>query len=607
MSLRQELSLFFGGLLLLVLSLVVWLNYHGLTNTLEAGLKKQFSPQPFLQVAQSERQLLLERARTLVANQLVTSYRVEAIAGLTGPGETSPKLRQARAAGAAPGGLRTALASLYDQTLVVLSGAGAQSSNDLIALTTDDGTLLMETLGVTSEAFAQSPEIALSSEADNLAQAAPRFWELALAEGDLRGYLIYPDGKLYLVGASWFLRGDYFDGLAVVGTAVDREFLSRVAGDSLVFVRYGDQVLGATDQAQTLGEQIGKFDPGAAGERIWRAADGKRYLVKSEPLFAHYSEKGQEGTVSPTQEIGRIAFLRDMAEVEAIAFEQSRVSLLTGLAALVVALMLVPFVARRFTGPIGTLSSAMKEVGEGRLEQIPSEQVSSIREVRDASLSFNQMVIGLRQKKALETFVPEGTRLEVEASGGAAPELGGKRVERTILFSDLRGFTSMSERLTPTQVMEVLNLYLERMTRAIRLVGGDINEYIGDAILAVFETPDSAVKAARAMCEELARLHSEAEVEELKGLGQGIGIHTGPIVEGNIGEQGARLKRAVVGDTVNLAARIQDRSREGKFTCIFLSGDTKARLQEEVPLEFFGDEQFKGKAELIPVWEVRQA
>jgi class 3 adenylate cyclase len=63
----------------------------------------------------------------------------------------------------------------------------------------------------------------------------------------------------------------------------------------------------------------------------------------------------------------------------------------------------------------------------------------------------------------------------------------------------------------------------------------------------------------------------------------------------------------VVGDTVNLAARIQDRSREGKFTCIFLSVDTKAKLASEVPLEFFGDEQFKGKAELIPVWEVRQA
>jgi adenylate cyclase len=195
----------------------------------------------------------------------------------------------------------------------------------------------------------------------------------------------------------------------------------------------------------------------------------------------------------------------------------------------------------------------------------------------------------------------------VEASGGATPELGGKRVERTILFSDLRGFTSMSERLTPTQVMEVLNLYLECMTRAIRLQGGDINEYIGDAILAVFETPDAAVRAACAMCEELDRLHDEAQVEELQGLGQGIGIHTGPIVEGNIGEKNARLKRAVIGDTVNLAARIQDRSREGKFTCIFLSGDTKNKLTDPVTLEFFGDEQFKGKAELIPVWEVRQA
>ena len=173
------------------------------------------------------------------------------------------------------------------------------------------------------------------------------------------------------------------------------------------------------------------------------------------------------------------------------------------------------------------------------------------------------------------------------------------------MFSDLRGFTSMSEKMTPDEVMAVLNKYLHVMSRAIRLNNGDINEYIGDAILAVFESPDDAVRAGVAMTKELEELRKDTSIAALAGLAQGIGLHTGPLVEGNIGEENKRLKRAVVGDTVNLAARIQDRSRDGSFSCIFLSQSTKEKLTTDVELVHFGDEEFKGKAEPIPVWEVK--
>ena len=523
-------------------------------------------------------------------------------------------LQKARQNDAAHKDLHSELYTLYDQTLGVLHRVGTESSNDLVTIAAEDGTVLLEVLGVGYESFAEVADFDIGTKAQNLSLGD--FWSSVQQRGDLKGYLVYPDQKLYLVGASWFQRGPYFDGLAAVGTVVDQQFLESVAGDSLVFVFYGEQVVGSTLEAKNLGESMRLRAtpwPSGEGEETWTAPDGKTYLVKSQSLQSFYPPKGgpesdpteADSMVAPT-EVGRVAFLRDMAIVEAAAFEQSRLSLLFGVAALVLALLLVPVVARRFTGPIGELSASMNEVGRGVLEQIPDQKISSIREVREASLSFNQMIIGLRQKKALETFVPEGTRAEVEASGGAAPELGGKRLERTILFSDLRGFTSMSERLPATQVMEVLNLYLEVMTRAIRLQQGDINEYIGDAILAVFESPDAAVRAARAMNLELDRLRRDSLSEELKNLGQGIGIHTGSIVEGNIGERHARMKRAVVGDTVNLAARIQDRSRAGRYTSIFLSGETKDKLTQEVPLEFFGDEEFKGKAELIPVWEVRE-
>ena len=107
------------------------------------------------------------------------------------------------------------------------------------------------------------------------------------------------------------------------------------------------------------------------------------------------------------------------------------------------------------------------------------------------------------------------------------------------------------------------------------------------------------------MTEALEELRKDTSIKALAGLAQGIGLHTGPLVEGNIGEENKRLKRAVVGDTVNLAARIQDRSRDGAHSSIFLSQQTKEKLTLKVDLVHFGDEEFKGKAEPIPVWEVK--
>src|SRR5205085_11464253 len=100
--------------------------------------------------------------------------------------------------------------------------------------------------------------------------------------------------------------------------------------------------------------------------------------------------------------------------------------------------------------------------------------------------SFNRMLIGLRQKRVLEKYVPMGARKDIDGESSGHIHLGGSRRRAAILFSDLRGFTSMSERLPPQEVVALLNEYLESMTTCIANNGGDINEYIGDAILAVF-------------------------------------------------------------------------------------------------------------------------
>ena len=208
--------------------------------------------------------------------------------------------------------------------------------------------------------------------------------------------------------------------------------------------------------------------------------------------------------------------------------------------------------------------------------------------------------------RVLEKYVPQGARNELERYRGGPVVLGGARVRRAILFSDLRGFTTMSERLSADTVVGLLNEYLQAMTGVILAHEGDVNEYIGDAILAVFRDSRVAVSAAMAMQAALEKLRREAENPELRALRMGIGIHFGDVVEGNIGTP-ERMKFGVVGDTVNTAARIQDRSRDGKATCVLVSDDVRAEVEPAYELELVGDLALKGKAGTMRVYEIARA
>ncbi len=604
MTLRQELSLLFGGLLVVCLSSVVGLSFNSIQTSMEETLKDQFSPQPLVNAIEAEGRLLAERTRSLevtrtsfrnAARRFVALFRSED-GDLVSHEERKTFLREIHTNKSHPERIR--LNSICDTLTEAFKDV--VPPHDLVVLAEEGGLVMVELAGVSFDEFTRTQEFDLPK-ADSLTETT--HWVEGGQTANTFGTMVYPNGKAYAFGASLLAKagGAYeIESVAFLGTEIDREFLQRNASGP-AFLAFGDEVVGSSDEIEAIGRvMVRSFDRNDPPLQF-KAKDGKTYLVKSVGLrpFQETLKEEDPGVSS------HVFVLQDLAMVEAAAYTQAQQSLMVGLAALISALLLVPVVARRFTGPIGDLSSAMKRVGDGALEQIPDRSISSIREVKEASLSFNEMVVGLRQKRALEAFVPEGTRKEVEKSGGEMPELGGQRLERTIMFSDLRGFTSMSERLPATQVMAIINVYLHAMSREIRKEGGDINEYIGDAILAVFADPDAAVRAAREMNRALDKLHEDADTDDIKGLRQGIGLHTGTLVEGNIGEAGERLKRAVVGDTVNLAARIQDRSRDGKFTCIFLSGDTKEKLTEDFDLAFFGDEDFKGKAEPIPVWEVR--
>ena len=328
----------------------------------------------------------------------------------------------------------------------------------------------------------------------------------------------------------------------------------------------------------------------------------------SEFVSVHFSEGGERyiggyrtlaGADAPPWLIGIVV---PEADVMARVDRSNAISAAIALGGLLLALVFGMYLARQVARPLEQLSREMASIAELDLEPRPVPE-SIVLEVYRVAAAAESMKTGLRQKRVLEKYVPRGARENIERNRAGRIALGGARVRRAILFSDLRGFTSMSERLAPDAVVALLNAYLESMTAEILEHGGDINEYIGDAILAVFEDPLMAVGAAIAMQEALAKLRAETDNEDLRTLRMGIGIHVGDVVEGNIGTV-ERVKFGIVGDTVNLAARIQDRSRDGKHTCVLVSEAVRDVVESSFEIELVGDLTMKGKAMAVRVFEI---
>ncbi len=186
-----------------------------------------------------------------------------------------------------------------------------------------------------------------------------------------------------------------------------------------------------------------------------------------------------------------------------------------------------------------------------------------------------------------------------------------KRAFLTILFSDIRGFTTLSEKLAPEEVVAILNPYLEAMTDVIHRHGGTVDKYEGDAIIAFFGEPVSypdharrAVRAAldmRLALDEL-KAHWQREGTPRPNLEMGIGIHSGEAFVGLLGSA-QRVNYTVIGDAVNLASRLQDLTKTYQWP-ILLSERAQRQVQEEFEAEFVDSPIVKGKTEAVNVYKV---
>ena len=188
-------------------------------------------------------------------------------------------------------------------------------------------------------------------------------------------------------------------------------------------------------------------------------------------------------------------------------------------------------------------------------------------------------------------------------------QLGGRRTDLTVLFSDIRGFTTLSEKLAPEEVVELLNEYLTVMTEIIFRHGGTVDKFEGDAILVFFGAPqpqedqgERAVRTALEMRERLSGLQ-ESWMERTKDpLRIGVAIHSGEVMVGNIGSQ-QRMDYTIIGDTVNLASRLQDLTKELDAS-ILISGSTQPMVQNMCRLRPLGSVQVRGRQQPVDIYEV---
>lgn len=188
-------------------------------------------------------------------------------------------------------------------------------------------------------------------------------------------------------------------------------------------------------------------------------------------------------------------------------------------------------------------------------------------------------------------------------------KLGGQRREVTILFSDIRSFTSITEQLPPQELSRLLREYFDAMTEEVFATDGIVDKYIGDAIMAFWGAPieqqdqaDRAVRTAMGMIKRLRELQAKWRAEGLPALDAGIGINLGIATVGNLGST-RRFDYTLVGDAVNAASRIEQLNKEYS-SHIIISETTKAQLTIPVPMRDLGEVNVRGKDKPIRIYEV---
>ncbi len=287
------------------------------------------------------------------------------------------------------------------------------------------------------------------------------------------------------------------------------------------------------------------------------------------------------------------------AQLFASIDEMKSKTLLVSFTVSVLAIGLVYFASKKIVHIIIVLSEAARKVGTGDLK------VSVVTRFKDElgmlAREFNLMVVQIREKTEMQKYVSTSTMAMI--AEGHEARLGGIRTRITAMFTDIRGFTSFSEKHSPEEIVEVLNLYLDVQTQIISNHKGVVDKFLGDGIMSVFTGEnqiENAIAAAIHIQRELAKMNQRRKSWKDHVLEVGIGICSGDAVLGSVGSQD-RMDYTAIGDTVNLASRICGIAAPA---AIMATEDVVQQLDRKYRPQSEGKMPIKGKQNQVPVYRI---
>ena len=422
-------------------------------------------------------------------------------------------------------------------------------------------------------------------------------------------------------------RGDDYLGFMIVGTSTQE--LSQLCLQlsepprSTVFVLYGrekvlahmflasqniglsvDKPLPST--SQILDPVIGRLDdavpfasagftPPEGVSATQLEAVGERYLVIQKPVAGYGDVPLVLGSYS-------------LASAVETPFRTAYRAVWIGAGLFVMALVLSFAIARMIATPVRETAESASTIASLEFERASPLPPSRIKELDELSKSFNAMLVGL---KSFGRYVPRSlvTRLIRENRVGAGTE----ERELTVMFTDIAGFTSTCEGMAPAEVAAFINHHLTIVGNCIEAHGGTIDKYIGDAVMAFWGAPDAiedapiqACRAAQAIQRDIAADNEKRVAANLPPVRIRIGIHSGPLIVGDIGAPN-RINYTVVGDVVNTAQRLEGLGKQvdpEAQTIVLISEATRNGLDDTIDVAEVGQFKLKGKTQDLDVYRI---
>ncbi|MBT3345001.1 MAG: HAMP domain-containing protein [Gemmatimonadetes bacterium] len=405
-----------------------------------------------------------------------------------------------------------------------------------------------------------------------------------------------PSGLYQVATVSIWTNDDTIIGTLTLGLRFDKRQAVALKGNSDIDItlKVGNELVATTVEDLHMTDVL-KFQESA----MYEVDDVITKLATSDVFEGLYVDEEVFAFLSPLG-IGEPAYLlatavksRELAILDAI---RGNIFLTAGVS-LLVTLLLAQVLGRRLTQPLQHLVAGMDQVKDGDLQVQLTPTTHD--EIAALMVSFNDMIINLRERLQLMKYVGSYTREMIQSSAGEEADLGGSRHQLAVLFTDIRGFTAYSEKREPEEVISMLNRYLGFQAEIVPQHEGSVDKFVGDEMMALFtgaEALDHAVACALHIMQRIDEEHTHDPVP----LHIGVGINYGPATLGNMGASD-RMDYTAIGATVNLGARLMQVAKPGQ---ILLPESLLAQLGDSVPVKGIEVMNFKGISEALRVAEL---